>query len=280
MVGFEKSLSILRHTVRRKVLEFLWEKERPFVELSAICATDHGKLGYHLRRMKNIVEHDPDRKVYRLTNEGRLIHEWFMEARSDFKKRALDLEVTKKFNPIRYVERLRLGDHATLFYEDEAVKRTVSVPFLRTGLLRDLAVVYLASEHRMDRVAKELRESDMHIEELEERGAFMIMSAEEWYLRRGKASADVIVANWLELARDKMKEGYRGLQVAAEMDAFFDSAKTDELLVYERKLGRGVPQVFCAMCQYKASRLEPDQLVSLVEAHGHGIFEGIALQLA
>lgn len=132
----------------------------------------------------------------------------------------------------------------------------------------------------MDREAKELRESDMHIEELEERGAFTIMSAEEWYLRRGRASADVIIDNWSELAKEKMKEGYRGLQVAVEMDAFFNSRKTGELLVYERKLGRRIPQMFCALCQYKASRLEPDQLVSLVEAHGHGIFEGIALQLA
>jgi len=277
---FEKSLSVLRHTIRRKVLEFLWEKEHPFVELSTICVADHGKLGYHLRRMKNIVEHDPDRKVYRLTDEGRLIHGWFIQARSDFTKRSLDLKVTKQFNPIRYVETLRLGDHATLFYEDENVKRAVSLPFLRTGLLRDLAVIYLASERRMDREAKELRESDVYIEELEEKGAFTIMSGEEWYLRRGRASADVIIGNWLDLAKEKMKEGYRGIQAATEMDAFFDNAKISELLVYERKLGQKIPPTVCALCLYETPRLQPEELISLIEAHGHGIFEEIALQLA
>jgi len=241
MGQFEKSLSILRHPIRRTILESLSEKDRSFVELTDICIVNHGKLGYHLRKMRNTVEHDPDRDVYRLTHEGRLTCEWFIQAFSDLMKRNLDLTVTPDFNPIRYVEKLSLSDHSILLYEDEVMKRSVSLPFLRAGLQRGLSAIYLASERKMERIAKEMRRSIADAGELEERGAFTIMSAEEWYLRRGKASADVIIGNWFKLAEEKMKEGYRGLQVAAEMDPFIEEVKTHELLVYEGKLGQKLP---------------------------------------
>jgi len=147
------------------------------------------------------------------------------------------------------------------------------------GKLGYVKLSHLASEQRLDREAKEIGRSILDIEELEEKGAFTIMSAEEWYLRRGKVSAGVIVGNWLKLTKEKMKKGYRGIQAAAEMDAFFGNAKTPGLLIYERKLGRKIPQMLCGLCLFDARRLQPEQLISLLEAHGHGIFEGIAFQI-
>jgi hypothetical protein len=103
------------------------------------------------------------------------------------------------------------------------------------------------------------------------------MSAEEWYMRPGKASPHTIVDNWSKLVQEKMREGYKGLQAAAEMDVFFENSKTSELVAYERKLGRKFPQSICGMCMYDTPRLEPGQVMSLIETHGHGIFERIAL---
>jgi hypothetical protein len=140
-----------------------------------------------------------------------------------------------------------------------------------------MATIYLASEQGMDKERKEMKRRYSDIEELEERGAFTIMSAEEWYMHRGKASPDVIVDNWSKLLQEKMSQGYKGLQAAAEMDVFSENSKTSELVAYERKLGRKLPQSICAMCMYDAPRLEPGQVMSLIETHGHGIFERIAL---
>jgi len=260
-------------------LESLCEKDHSFIELRDICVSNHGKLGYHLRKMRDIVERDPIRKVYRLTDEGRLLYQWFIDALSDFMKRRLDLTVTADFNPIRYAEKLSLSDHASFFYEDEALKRAVSLPFLRTGLQGHLAVIYLASEQIMDREAKEIRRSITDIEELEKKGSFTIMSGEEWYLRRGRATADVIINNWLKLAEEKIRQGYKGLQIAGEMAPFIDDAKTSELLTYERKLGKKLSLMACALCMHDAAKLQPELLVSVIKAHGHGIFEGIAFEL-
>ena len=276
---FDRCCLVLKHPIRREILESLWKRDCSFIELNDVCEEDHGRLGYHLRRMKGLVEHDPERKVYRLTDEGRLFYEGYIQILGLLRRLELDLKVTKKHNPIRYAEGLSLSDHAVLFYDDETAKRIVTIPFLKAGLLRDLAVFYLASEQTMDREAEEMRKNGIDVEELEKAGVFTFMSGEEWYLHRGKASANTIIGNWLKLTEAKLKKGFRGLQVAGEMNAFFDNAKTRELLLYERKLGQKVPHMVCALCMYEASRLQPEEYTSVIEAHGHRIHKGYASSL-
>lgn len=180
--------------------------------------------------------------------------------------------------PITYVEKLSCGDHAMLLYRNEIVSQSISISFLSSGLQRGAAGVYLASERRIDQVTSELRRRGIDTEELEKKGAFAVMSAEEWYLRRGKASADMIIGNWLKLAKDKIKEGYKGLQAVGETDCFFDNGEVKELMVYEKKLGKRFSLPVCALCVYDAARVEPKHFWSLMEAHGHGIFQGTAFK--
>lgn len=180
--------------------------------------------------------------------------------------------------PITYVEKLGCGDHAMLLYRNEIVSRSISIFFLSSGLQRGAAGVYLASERRIDQVTCELRRRGIDTEEREKKGAFAVMSAEEWYLRRGKASADMIIGNWLKLAKDKIKEGYKVLQAVGETDCFFDNGEVKELMVYEKKLGKRFSLPMCALCVYDAARVEPKHFWSLMEAHGHGIFQGIAFK--
>ncbi len=76
---FEEALAVLSHPIRRKILEYLWEKEYSFLELSNICERDHGKLGFHLRKMNGLVDRDPSRKVFQLTPKGRLMYEFLVQ---------------------------------------------------------------------------------------------------------------------------------------------------------------------------------------------------------
>lgn len=83
---FEDALVILKHPLRRRILEHLWEKEYSFNELSRICEEDHGKIGYHLRKMQRLVRRHPDRKVFQLTDEGRLAYDFLTQGISNFKR--------------------------------------------------------------------------------------------------------------------------------------------------------------------------------------------------
>jgi len=276
---FDEMLLVLVYPIRRAVLESLWEREHSFDELTRICE-DHGKLGYHLRRMRATVRRDPDSGAYQLTDQGRLAYEWLTEASSDYGKRRFDLEVSPEHTPLRYVDRLGIGDHALALYSDSALRRDLVFRFLRAGMSRGMAAIYLVPEQRVSRESKEMRARYADTDELEKKGAFTIMSAEEWYMRAGKASPDIIIENWLKLAQEKARKGYKGLQAAGEMNVFFDDAKISELIAYERKLGRKLAENLCGMCIYQAARLQPEQVTSLIEVHGHGIFEGIGLDLS
>jgi hypothetical protein len=269
-------LHVLWHPIRRRLLESLWEKDRSFDELNRICR-NHGRLGYHLRSMSGMVIRDPTGKLYRLTDEGRVAWEWLIQASSDYVRRRSDVEVTPAQNPFRYADQLNPSDHAFLMYGDADFRRAIAFPFLITGLRRSMASIYVVSEKEMDSEREEMRRRYFGMEEFEERGAFTIMSAEEWYMRRGRASPDVIIDNASKLLQEKMSQGYKGLQGATEMSVFFENSKTSELLIYEKKLGREFPQGLCGMCMYDARKLEPGQVMSLIETHGHGIFERVAL---
>jgi len=89
------------------------------------------------------------------------------------------------------------------------------------------------------------------------------------YLRKGKAHAKTIIANWLELAKEKQTAGFEGLCVAAELDSFFENAKSKELLTYERVLAQKYPSTVCAICLYSAHTLDEKELVQLTKSHDH-----------
>jgi hypothetical protein len=187
-----------------------------------------------------------------------------------------DLEVSAENNPVRYAARLGQGDHAVLLYLDEAVKRDVVLSFLKAGLSKGNAALYLISEKGRDQETEWLRRA-FEIREAEQRRALTIMSSEEWYLERGKASADTIISNWMNLANEKMKEGWPGLQSVTEMKPLVENVKWSELAGYERRLGRKLPQMYCGLCVYEAASLP--NLTDLLDVHGHGIFTSIAFPL-
>jgi hypothetical protein len=105
------------------------------------------------------------------------------------------------------------------------------------------------------------------------------MSAEEWYINKGKAHAQTIISNWTKLLKAKQKAGFLGLRGAGEMDVFFDCAKTRELLAYERMLGREFTLNLCGLCIYDDNRLDERQFRQMVTFHGHIISKDIAYKL-
>jgi len=94
-VFLDEVLFVLGHPIRRRILERLWEKDCSFGELLDICG-DSGKLGFHLRKMKNLVEHDTTRRVFQLNTQGRLIHEFLAHGLFTLQRAAESLERTER----------------------------------------------------------------------------------------------------------------------------------------------------------------------------------------
>jgi len=211
-------------------------------------------------------------KKYRLTDRGQLAGELIWDVRFIIDRGGRDLV----YEPTRYVRRLKFGDHTLLYYDTENVKREITFSFLEAGLPKGEAVVHILSEHKLNSEARELQRYGISGDYLRN-GTFTLMSAHEWYLKKGRAQAKTIVANTLALLKEKQKAGFTGLRGAGEMEVFFDNAKIKELLGYEEALGRQLAFDLCALCLYDAQRVDENQFIQLKKSHGHLISQDIAL---
>lgn len=256
----------MSHPIKRRIIECLQDENLPFTELlNAVGVINHGKFGYHLRTLKEFIKLEPSTKRYRLTDRGRLLAACIRDFR-------FIISTGKRLE--RYVQGLGFGDHAVTFYDTEDFKRKISLPFLKAGLQRGEAVVYVVSEHRLNSAAREILNYGISGDYIRN-GAFTIMSAYEWYLEKGKAQAKTIIANTLRLLKEKQKAGFTGLRAAGETDVFFHDAKVEELLTYEAALGRHLAPNTCALCLYDTNRLDKEEYIRVCNCHGHIISKGI-----
>lgn len=272
-----ETLEFYTHSIRRKIIECLHEIcEASFSELlkNTGIEKDHGTLGYHLRRLvsNNLVEYKTSTKKFVLTERGYIIGELIWDAQF-LTARRLDLAN----EPSRYIRHLRFGEHSILFHDTEDIKRGITYPFLLAGLLKGEAVVYVVSEHKLDSENINVRGYGIRVEDFGKE-AFTTLSAEEWYMKKGKAQAGTIIANWQNLIKQKQKDGFKGLYLAGEMNVFFDYANSNELLRYEEMLNSQFPSNMCALCLYDTNKLDYEKFIQLNKSHEHLIFKGIALK--
>jgi DNA-binding transcriptional ArsR family regulator len=268
-------LKILSHPVRRRIIKCLAEQGSSSFNdlLKFVNSRNHGELGFHLRALKDLIKKKSSGE-YSLTNKGLLAANLLDNISLMLSGATQDLS----YSPISYVQRLVLGDHAFLSCDSETTKKDICFPYLRTGLANGEATVFLAGEQKLDSYAHEIQRYEINAEYID-RKALIIMSAEEWYINKGKAHAQTIISNWIKLLKTKQEAGFLGLRAAAEVDVFFDYAKTRELLKYERMLGRNFTLNLCGLCVYDDDRLDERLFRQIVKFHGHVISKDIAYKL-
>ena len=143
--SFQKAMA---HPTKRKIVECLREADLSFTELlNTVGYINHGGFGYHLRELKGFVELEPLTKKYRLTDKGRILAGLIRDFRS---------VASMNEEYARYVENLVFGDHAFALYASEDFKRQISLSFLKAGLLKGEAVVYLVAENKRDSEVRNL----------------------------------------------------------------------------------------------------------------------------
>jgi DNA-binding transcriptional ArsR family regulator len=270
----DEILKAVTHPVRRRIIESLREKNAlSFNELiQCVDIGNHGKLGFHLRTLKGLVERDSSNK-YCLTDKGQLAGELIWDIQFIISRGGRDVQQ----EPTRYVRRLTFGDHALLLYDDEKVKREIAYSFLEAGLQRGEAAVYLVSNSKLKSESREIQRYGITADYFRN-GNFTIISAEEWYLKKGKGQAKTIMTNWRAFAKEKQKAGLKGIRVAAEMETFCKQAM-DKLLRYEAALGKQLPSNICGLCLYNTEVLSEEQLAQLTKCHGHLVSKDIAWKI-
>jgi hypothetical protein len=252
----------MSHPLNRRIIECLHDENLRFTELLNKVGDDgnHGKFGYHLRTLREFVELEPTTKKYRLMDRGELLAAVIRDFR---------FLTSRGKEASRYAERLTIGDHAVAFYDNDDFKRQISFPFFNAGISRGEATVYIVSEDKLDSEIREIQKYGMDLDRLPTE-AFTIMSANEWYLRKGRAKAKTITENWQMLIQEKKKNGFAGVHVAGEMAVFISNGKSEELSRYEKSLGRHcVVFDVCVLCLYDKNILEERYIARVFNCHGH-----------
>jgi hypothetical protein len=251
----------MSHPLNRRIIECLHDENLSFTELLNKVGDggDHGKFGYHLRTLSKFVELEPATKKYRLTDRGQLLAEVILDFR---------FLTSRGKEASRYAERLTIGDHAVALYDNEGFKREISFPFLKAGLSRGEAAIYIVSEDKLDSEVREIQKYGINLDSLPKK-AFTIMSASEWYLRKGRAKAKTILTNWQMLIQEKKKAGFAGVHVAGETADLINAGLSEELLKYDEFLGRQLVFDVSGLCLYNKNILEEEHFLRVLKCHGH-----------
>ena len=258
---------VMSHYMNRKIIECLHDENLGFTELFNKVGDDgnHGRFGYHLRTLSKFVELEPTTKKYRLTDRGKLL----VDVIHDFR-----FLTSRGKEGSRYSERLKIGDHAVTLYDTEDFKHQILFPFLKAGLSRGEAAVYFVSENKLDSEIREIHKYGIDFDSLP-KGALTVISAFEWYVRKGRAKAKTIVTNWQTLVHEKKKAGFTGVHVAGEATDFINTGLSEELLKFDELLGRQLVFDVCGLCLYDKNILEERYLTRVFHCHGHIISKNL-----
>jgi len=244
--------------MRRRIVGILAEQNPTFSELMELAdQSNHGKFGYHMRALKGFIRLDSSTGKYSLSESGWLLARLIQNGQRVISQSQLYQDSIRE---------LGLRDHAVAFYITQDFRRNISLLYAEVGLSRDEAVLYLASENKLDVEKKAMTKYGIDLDKLKA-GAFEIMSSYKWYIEKGKAQAETRIANWLELVEKKEGLGFKGLRGIGDTGVFFDYGKSEEVLRYEESLDKQQNSNMCALCLYDLRRLEEDLFIRIYKSH-------------
>ncbi|MCP8307325.1 MAG: MEDS domain-containing protein [archaeon] len=175
-----------------------------------------------------------------------------------------------------FVNLIKPRDHIILFYTGIEDKHKVLFTFIKVGLDRGEAAVYVASEENPRQIRKAMNKFGMDVKYHEESGALKILDYKDVYIINGRSNASRTYALWEKLYNEVMERGFKGLRIVGEMSCFFEAGLYKELLDYERSLHRRFEIPMIAICAYNTEIIDrmgvTELLLNLIEAHSRASF--------
>ncbi|HJU04691.1 MAG TPA: MEDS domain-containing protein [Nitrospiraceae bacterium] len=167
------------------------------------------------------------------------------------------------------ISTMQQGDHLCLVYEDQTEQMAAAVPFIRDGLGRGERCLYVADDLTLEEVSGALAAGGTDLAEERKRGALILLTKREAYLRSGMFDPEAMV-NFLRRAVDQaLAEGFSGFRVTGEMAwAWGPEAGCERLIEYEALLNKFFPAGRAtAICQYNRRRFAPSVIHGVLRTH-------------
>lgn len=179
-----------------------------------------------------------------------------------------------------FIREAPTSSHMVLIYGDPEEMREVVFTFIKDGLEKGEAAIYLSGDEGPEQASRELEDFGLDVNDDK---MLRVTDSEDWYVRRGTIDKDRVTEKWMKALRDALHDGYKGLRVTGEPTYFFRSGSVDSWMDYERSLPRRFEFPITAICRYKLSDLrfyEDGQLLpELIRIHSHTITPRFAKEI-
>jgi signal transduction histidine kinase len=174
--------------------------------------------------------------------------------------------VTGLSHPIR--GDLRAGDHVCCAYEGADEKRAVVVDFVRQGLGRGERCLYIGSPAEHAELLAAMEASGERTAALLERGALVLASTAETYLRTGTFDPEDTLALLDSLIEAALAAGFSGLRASGEPAGTMSDDLWRQVRWYEAQLSeRFARRPFVGLCRYHTDSVAPERVQDLLRTH-------------
>jgi hypothetical protein len=177
------------------------------------------------------------------------------------------------------VSQIGLGEHAILFYTGIEDKHRILFTFIKIGLDRNEAAVYVASEENPEQIKEAMTKFGIDVKRHEEKGALKILDYKDYYIINGRFDASRTRALSERLCNEAIERGFKGIRVVGESFCFFEAGLTRELLEYERSLPHRFEIPMTAICAYNTEMIVDrmgmtELMLDLIRVHSGASFTG------
>ncbi|WP_242695650.1 MEDS domain-containing protein [Halomontanus rarus] len=170
-------------------------------------------------------------------------------------------------------------DHLAFIYESQAEQFETAIPYIEHGLERGERCIYIADENDTSEILTALRDSGVDVDRALDSEALVVYTAQDSYLRNGSFDSDEMISFISGVIKEGTEE-FAGVRITGEMTwVFGDDPPLEELIVYEGKLNRLLPDANgIALCQYNRDRFSAEILRDIIKTHPHLIFNNTVCQ--
>jgi len=181
----------------------------------------------------------------------------------------------KDLDILNFVKGLQASDHAILFYNDLKNCRQALFTFLKAGMDKGEAAVYVAGRETSKQNQKATDEFSVNVKRYEMVGALKVVNYDEWYIINGKIDIPNIIMSWRKAVDAAKERGFKGMRVCSEMSCFFRRNLVNEMVEYEKACDRRLEIPMTAICAYDLNLLTPlgeKLFLDVLKTHSHILF--------
>ena len=172
------------------------------------------------------------------------------------------------------VKKAQKGSHMILFYNSQKEKHQVLFSFIKHGLEKGEAIIYMSDERSPRQITKDISAFGIDVDQHEKTGALRILNGEDWYVQNGTINKELVLKKWAKAFSNATKNGFCGLGISGEPTYFFKHNILEPWMDYERSLPRRFDFPITAICRYRTRDLASHNmsyLLELVKIHSHSI---------